>query len=112
MAKFFWEDKDGNSSSTRIYGGVTILAGLMFVEQILYWGRNDISTVLSGAAILFTAVGGSAMAYIFYQKNKNEKTPVVDQPVDESNLNLQEFYLLHKDIIDRYNELVAAENQG
>lgn len=69
----FWKGKNGKTSSTRIYGGITILAGLWYVQEIIAMSTPEtIGVAATAAGGLFIAIAGSAMIYMFQNKNKNE----------------------------------------
>lgn len=85
MIQFFYSSF-GRLSSTRLLGALMIGFSLLFVQEILIYGflnadPKDILTVAGAASTLFVSVAGSAMAFIFKQKQTEVNTPVKDNPV-------------------------------
>lgn len=72
-----WKGRNGKTSSTRVYGGITILAGLWYVQEIIAMSTPEtIGVAATAAGGLFIAIAGSAMVYMF-QNKKNE-------PIDDN----------------------------
>ena len=129
----FWKGRDGKTSSARVYGGITILAALWYVQEIISMSTPEtIGAAATAAGGLFIAIAGSAMVYMFQNKNKNE--PVIPVQVDvtpqplittstttekpyveeqqlfvDMTLNTDDFYFKYSEIIDIWNELQSKK---
>ena len=71
MKAGFFEDSQGNKSSTRLIGTVVIVYSLFLVTLILIFGIIEKSSVMLTAAAggtLFTTTAGPAMWYMFNNK--------------------------------------------
>lgn len=73
MKNGFFESISGNKSSTRLIGFIVIIAGLIFAEQVILLGRENIVQAAISAGTLFLTISGSAMAFMFAQKGQEIK---------------------------------------
>ena len=127
----FWKGRNGKTSSARVYGGITIITALWYVQEIIAMSTPEtIGAAATAAGGLFIAIAGSAMVYMFQNKNKNElpiETPIEVPPiitttsttekpfVDDQQifvdmtLNTDDFYFKYSEIIDRWNELQSKK---
>lgn len=69
----YLQDSNGNRSSSRLIGTIVIVVALIFAQEVLYFGREDIMVAAAAAGTIFITVAGPAMAFLFAQK-KNEKS--------------------------------------
>lgn len=74
MKAGFFESVTGNKSSSRLIGFVVIGATLVFVQEILWFGREDIIQAAIGAGTIFLTIAGPAMAFLFAQKKTETKS--------------------------------------
>ena len=73
MKSGFFEDAQGNKSSTRLIGALVIIYSLFLVTMILVFGIIEKSSVMLTAAAggtLFTTTAGPAMWYMFNNKKE------------------------------------------
>ena len=68
----FLQSKNGDKSSSRLIGLVVVASALIFVQEILWIGREDVVSAATAAAIIFAAVAGTAMTFLFGQKKTEE----------------------------------------
>lgn len=79
MKTSFFQSISGNQSSSRLIGFTVIIIALVFAQEVIYFGRNDIMMAATAAGTIFITIAGPAMAFLFAQKrnelkqeNKNE----------------------------------------
>lgn len=63
----------GRKSSSRLIGFIIVVSALVFVQEILWFGRDNIIQAAISGGTLFITLAGPAMYFLFEQK-KNEKT--------------------------------------
>ena len=71
MKNGFFEAANGNKSSTRLISFITVMAAIVFAQEVIYFGRDNVVTAAAAAGTIFITIAGSAMAYQYNQK-KNE----------------------------------------
>ena len=84
MKTGFFESITGNRSSSRLIGFIVIIATLLFVQEILWFGRNNIIQAAISAGTIFLTIAGPAMAFLFAQKKteiKSEGEPGNQEPL-------------------------------
>lgn len=67
----YLQDSKGNKSSSRLIGTIVIVVALIFAQEVLYFGRENVVVAAAAAGTIFITVAGPAMAFLFAQK-KNE----------------------------------------
>jgi hypothetical protein len=67
----FLQSTRGNNSSSRLIGLIVVVIALIFAQEVLIMGRNDIVQAAIAAGTLFITIAGPAMTFLFFQK-KNE----------------------------------------
>jgi len=73
MKTSFFESISGNRSSTRLIGFIVIVAALIFAQQIIWFGRDEIMLAATSAGTIFLTIAGPALAFIFAQKKTEIK---------------------------------------
>ena len=63
----------GRKSSSRLIGFIIVVCALIFVQEILWFERDNIIQAAISGGTLFLTLAGPAMYFLFEQK-KNEKT--------------------------------------
>ena len=63
----------GRKSSSRLIGFIIVISALVFVQEILWFERDNIIQAAISGGTLFLTLAGPAMYFLFEQK-KNEKT--------------------------------------
>jgi hypothetical protein len=71
MKNGFFDSVGGNRSSSRLIGFVVVLFALIFAQEVIWLGKDDIVQAAVAAGTLFITIAGPAMAFLFFQK-KNE----------------------------------------
>ena len=78
MAKGFFQDTNGNRSSSRLVGVVVIFYALLLSTGVLLFGYFEKSSVMvtaTASGTIFTTIAGPAMYFLFSQrKNENSKS--------------------------------------
>ena len=73
MNNGFLKSTQGNMSSTRLYGGLIILYGMLMGFLVLFLGylmKESILALAPIAAVTFSSIAGPAMIFLFQQKKK------------------------------------------
>lgn len=73
MGYKFLQSSKGNNSNSRLIGSVVVGVALIFVQEILIIGRENISGAAGAAGLLFVSVAGPALAFLFGQKYNEER---------------------------------------
>ena len=55
------------------------MVALIFAQEVLYFGRNDIMTAATAAGTIFINIAGPAMAFFFAQKKNELKQEVKNE---------------------------------
>jgi hypothetical protein len=69
----FLEAPSGNKSSTRLIGLIVIVAALIFAQEIIWFGRENIILAATGAGTIFLTIAGPVLAFLFKQKQNEIK---------------------------------------
>ena len=72
MGNGFFDSIRGNKSSSRLIGFIVIIVTLIFVQEILWFGRENIIEAAISGGTIFLTIAGPAMAFLFVQKKYNE----------------------------------------
>lgn len=70
----FWQYQNGKSSAPMIFGIIIIIVSLIFVQEILFWGKDNLIEAAGAAATLFISITGSAMVYMYQDNKQANKT--------------------------------------
>ena len=76
MNNGFFYSTHGNKSSSRLIGTIVIIYAMLMGFLVLYWGKQGGESVIAlatAAGLIFTTIGGSAMVFIFQQKQTEVK---------------------------------------
>jgi hypothetical protein len=79
MKTSFFQSISGNQSSSRLIGFIVIMVALVFAQEVLFFGRNDIMTAATAAGTIFITIAGPAMAFLFAQKKNEIKQEVKNE---------------------------------
>lgn len=71
MGSKYLQDSNGNFSNSRLVADIVIVIALIFAQEVLYFGRDNVITAAAAAGTIFITVAGPALAFLFAQK-KNE----------------------------------------
>lgn len=71
MKTGFFESISGNKSSSRLIGFLVIFAALIFAQEVIWFGKDQIMAAAGAAGTIFLTIAAPAMAFLFAQK-KNE----------------------------------------
>lgn len=77
MKAEFLEDPDGNKSNSRRIGLLVVIAALILAQEVLIFAYLEGTKVMvssTAAGTLFITVAGSAMYFLFKQKQTETKT--------------------------------------
>ena len=72
-----FESINGDRSSARITGFLIVVVALIFVQEILWFGRNDPMLAATAAGTLFLTIATPAMAYLYANKREEIKAEKV-----------------------------------
>lgn len=75
----FFDSIRGNKSSSRLIGFMVVIMALIFAQEVLWFGRNDVVMAAAAAGTIFITIAGPAMVFLFNQKKIEVKS-------DNSNL--------------------------
>ena len=77
----YFNDPDGNKSSSRLIAFIVIMAALVFSSAIILIGydqKTGVMVIAPAAGTIFVTIAGPAMAFLFVQKKTEEKA-IVDK---------------------------------
>ena len=63
----------GNRSSSRLIGFIVVVAALIFAQEVLYFGRDNVVMAAAAAGTIFITIAGPAMVFLFSQKKTETK---------------------------------------
>ena len=71
----FWADGDGNKSSSRLIGFITIIYAMvmcliLLLVGLLVYKETNIIALATSVGVLFTTLAGGAMVYMYNQKRR------------------------------------------
>lgn len=72
MNGFFYSVR-GNKSSSRLIGFLVIVMALIFAQEVLWFGRDDVVMAAAAAGTIFITIAGPAMVFLFNQKKTEVK---------------------------------------
>lgn len=64
----FFDAISGNRSSARLGGWTVIAIALIFVQEVLYFGRANVVLAATAAGTMFITIAGPALIYLFQNK--------------------------------------------
>jgi len=73
MKHGFFDSIGGNRSSSRLIGFVVVVLALIFAQEVIWLGKDDIVQAAVAAGTLFITIAGPAMAFLFFQKRNEGK---------------------------------------
>ena len=79
MSNKAFQSINGDVSSARITGFMIVVVALVFVQEILWFGRSDPMTAATAAGTLFLTIATPAMAYLYANKREEVKAEKVKQ---------------------------------
>lgn len=69
----FFDSVRGNKSSSRLIGFLVIVMALIFAQEVLWFGRDDVVMAAAAAGTIFITIAGPAMVFLFNQKKTEVK---------------------------------------
>lgn len=69
----FFDSVSGNRSSARLGGWIVVMIALIFAQEVLYFGKDNVVTAAAAAGTLFIAIAGPAMVYLWNNKQTEVK---------------------------------------
>ena len=73
MGSRFFQDDQGNNSSSRLLGFIVVVVCLAFVEQVLFKSTDVVSGATAGG-LLFVTIAGPVMAFLYKQKQTESES--------------------------------------
>jgi len=73
MKNGFFDSISGDRSSSRLSGFIIIVLALVFAQEIIWFGREQIMIAATAAGTEFLTVAGSAMLFMFQNKQVEVK---------------------------------------
>jgi membrane protein YdbS with pleckstrin-like domain len=73
MAHGYFESINGNKSSTRLISFIVVLAALIFAQEVLWFGRENVITAAAAAGTIFITIAGVGLTFQFQQKKTERK---------------------------------------
>ena len=68
MKNGFFDSVSGNRSSSRLSGFIVIVAAMLFAQEVIWFGKEDILTSAIAAGTIFMTIAGPAMLFMFGNK--------------------------------------------
>ena len=76
MKANYFQDTSGNKSSSRLIAFIVIIVALIFAQEVVYFGKDNIVQAAAAAGTIFLTIAGPAMIFLFQQKKtENSKPP-------------------------------------
>jgi len=73
MKNGFFDSVSGSRSSSRLSGFIIIMMALAFAQEIIWFGRDQIMIAATAAGTTFLTIAGSAMLFMFQNKQVEVK---------------------------------------
>lgn len=73
MKRSFFEDVNGNKSSSRLITFIVIIVALLDVNVILWFGRENVMIAATAAGTFFGTVAGASLFWMYNQKKNENK---------------------------------------
>lgn len=73
MKTGFFQSITGNRSSSRLIGFLVVIASLVFAQEVIWFGKENVIQAALSAGSIFLTIAGPAMAFLFYQKKTETK---------------------------------------
>ena len=64
----FFDSVSGNRSSARLMGFMIIVVALIFAQEVLFFGRENVVLAATAAGTMFITIAGPALIYLFQNK--------------------------------------------
>jgi hypothetical protein len=81
----FFDSVSGNRSSARLGGWTVIVIALIFVQEVLYFGRTNVVMAATAAGTMFITIAGPTMVYLYRNKQtevQHEESKQVNSSLD------------------------------
>jgi hypothetical protein len=81
----FFDSVSGNRSSARLMGFMIIIIALIFTQEVIYFGRDNVVLAATAAGTMFITIAGPTMIYLFQNKRtevKHEESKQVNSSLD------------------------------
>ena len=82
MRTGFFDSISGNKSSARLLGFIIIGFALIFVQEVLYFGRGNIVESAIAAGSLFVTIAGPTLIYLYSNKQTEVKHEEVKSTIE------------------------------
>ena len=69
----YLESIRGRKSSSRLIGCIVIIIALVFAQEVLYFGRDNVIVAAAAAGTIFITIAGPALIFMFEQKKTEIK---------------------------------------
>jgi len=79
MKTKFLQSQSGSKSSSRLIGFIVVCAALLFAQEVLFFGRENIVSASISAGTLFLTMATPAMVFLFKQKETEIKAATNNQ---------------------------------
>lgn len=79
MKNGFLEAPSGNKSSSRLIGLLVVVSALLFAQEIIYFGRENVIASAAAAGTIFLTVAGPVLAFLFKQKQTETKSKPAEE---------------------------------
>lgn len=82
MKTGFFQSISGNSSSSRLIGFIVIIFALVFAQEVIWFGKENIMAAAGAAGTIFLTIAAPAMAFLFAQKKNEVKQEIKDETLN------------------------------
>ena len=80
MKNGFFDSVSGDRSSSRLSGFIIIIIALLLSQEIIWFGRAQIMVAATAAGTEFITIAGSAMLFLFQNKQVEVKHDEASKP--------------------------------
>ena len=77
-----FDSVSGNRSSTRVYGGLIIIMALIFAQEVIYFGKDDVVLAAAAAGTIFITIAGPTLIYLYGNKKEEIKHEEVKKELE------------------------------
>lgn len=64
----FFDAVSGNRSSARLMGFIIISVALIFAQEVLYFGKDNVILAAAAAGTMFITIAGPTLIYLYQNK--------------------------------------------
>lgn len=64
----FFDAVSGNRSSARLMGFIIIIIALVFAQEVLYFGRDNVVLAAAASGTIFITIAGPTLLYLYQNK--------------------------------------------